>query len=199
MTTVSDPELETVAWDLEELVEGDGTTGVDRLLDEATRRADAFAAAHAGKLAELDGPGLVGVMLELATIQDQLGRAGNYAALQFSTDTADPARGALLQKVQERATALETKLLFFELEWAALDDARAEELLAADGLDFCRHHLRSAAPLPRPPALRARGEGADREGGDRPVGLGAAVRGADLGHRRSTSDGGRGSAARRRR
>ena len=144
MTTVSDPELETVAWDLEELVEGDGTTGVDRLLDEATRRADAFAAAHAGKMAELDGPGLVGVMQELAGIQDQLGRAGNYAALQFSTDTADPARGALLQKVQERATQLETKLLFFELEWAALDDARAEELLAADGLDFARHYLRSA-------------------------------------------------------
>ena len=144
MTTVSDPELETVAWDLEELVEGDGTTGVDRLLDEATRRADAFAAAHAGKMTELDGPGLVGVMQELAGIQDQLGRAGNYAALQFSTDTADPARGALLQKVQERATQLETKLLFFELEWAALDDARAEELLAADGLDFARHYLRSA-------------------------------------------------------
>ena len=83
-------------------------------------------------------------MRELATIQDQLGRAGNYAALQFSTDTADPARGALLQKVQERATQLETRLLFFELEWAALDDARAEELLAADGLDFARHYLRSA-------------------------------------------------------
>ena len=46
--------------------------------------------------------------------------------------------------MQEKATAIETALLFFELEWAALDDARAEELLAADGLDFARHHLRSA-------------------------------------------------------
>jgi oligoendopeptidase F len=45
--------------------------------------------------------------------------------------------------VEERATEIETKLLFFDLEWAALDDDRAEELLAADGLDFCRHHLRS--------------------------------------------------------
>ena len=144
MTTVSDPELETVTWDLEELVDGEGTAGVDRLLDEATRRAEAFASAHAGKLAQLDGPGLVSLMEDLAAIQDQLGRAGSYAALLFSTDTSDPARGALLQKVQERSTQIETKLLFFELEWAALDDARADELLSADGLDFARHYLRAA-------------------------------------------------------
>src|SRR5207253_5674099 len=56
---------------------------------------------------------------------------------------ADPANGALLQHVQEQETAIQTALLFFELEWAALADERAEELLAADGLDFCRHHLRN--------------------------------------------------------
>jgi oligoendopeptidase F len=55
----------------------------------------------------------------------------------------DPANGALLQKAQERATAIETTLLFFELEWAALPEERAEELLAGEGLDFCRHHLRT--------------------------------------------------------
>ena len=46
-----------------------------------------------------------------------------------------------MQKAQEQATAIETTLLFFELEWAALSDERAEELLDGDGLDFCRHHL----------------------------------------------------------
>ena len=51
--------------------------------------------------------------------------------------------------MQERGTAIETKLLFFELEWAALDDERAEELLAADGLDFARHHLRTRAATGR--------------------------------------------------
>jgi oligoendopeptidase F len=144
MATVTDPELEHVTWDLEDLVDGEGPAGVERLLDAAGARADAFAAAHAGKIAELDGPGLVAAMQELAELQDLLGRAGSYAALRFSTDTADPERGALLQRVQEGATQLETKLLFFELEWAELDEARAEELLAADGLDFARHYLRSA-------------------------------------------------------
>ncbi len=121
---------------------GEGEAGVDRLLDEARERADAFAAAHAGKVAELDGAGLRDVMTELVALEELVARAGNYAALRFAIDTADPPRGALLQRVQERATAIETTLLFFELEWAALDEERAEELLATEGLDFCRHHLR---------------------------------------------------------
>ena len=55
-----------------------------------------------------------------------------------------PSAARCMQQVQERATAIETKLLFFELEWAALDDERAEELLAADGPRL----------LPPPPAHR---------------------------------------------
>ncbi len=83
-------------------------------------------------------------MVELAAISELVGKAGSYASLKFSTDTADPVRGALLQKVTEAGTEIETKLLFFELEWAAVEDERAEELLSSEGLDFARHHLRSA-------------------------------------------------------
>ncbi len=141
---LADPELLQTEWDLEPLVYGEGQAGVDRLLSEATERAGAFAERYAGKLETIESAELERAMLELAEIHDMLGRAASYAALLFSTDTADPARGALLQRMQERATEIETKLLFFDLEWAALDDDRAEELLAAEGLDFCRHHLRSA-------------------------------------------------------
>jgi oligoendopeptidase F len=82
-------------------------------------------------------------MRELVEINEAVGRAASYAMLSFATDTADPARGALLQRVQERGTEIETRLLFFDLEWAALDDSRVEELLAGDELEFCRHHLRT--------------------------------------------------------
>src|SRR5207237_1316698 len=87
---------------------------------------------------------LAEAMHELERIQDLAGRASSYAGLAFSTDTADPARGALLQQAEERATEIETRLLFFELEWAALDDEHAERLLSSPELDFCRHFLRSA-------------------------------------------------------
>jgi oligoendopeptidase F len=141
---LADPELLRTEWDLEPLVYGEDEAGVDRLLTEAIDRASAFAERYAGKLQTIDAAELERAMLELAEIHDMLGRAASYAGLRFSTDTADPARGALLQRAQERATEIQTKLLFFDLEWAGLDDARAEELLKADGLDFCRHYLRSA-------------------------------------------------------
>jgi oligoendopeptidase F len=142
-TDSTDPELQATAWDLEPLLDGEGSDGVERRLSDALERARAFAQRHAGKLGELDSAGLREAMSELAVIGELVARAGYYAALRFSTDTADPANGALLQRVQEQETAIQTTLLFFELEWAALADERAEELLAGDGLDFCAHHLRN--------------------------------------------------------
>jgi oligoendopeptidase F len=141
---LADPELLATEWDLAPLVDGDPERGVDRQLEEARERATAFAQSHAGHVADIDADGLRAAMEELAAIHELIGKAASYASLQFSTDTADPARGAMLQRMQELATEIETKLLFFELEWAALGDERADALLAADGLDFCRHYLRSA-------------------------------------------------------
>jgi oligoendopeptidase F len=149
---LADPELLETEWDLDPLVEGadDGAAGVGRMLEEAVAAASNFAEQYAGKVSGLAEAGLERAMHELERIYDLVGRAGSYASLWFSTDTADPARGALLQRVQERATEVDTKLLFFELEWAAVDDRRAEEVLAdpeadsPDGLAFCRHYLRSA-------------------------------------------------------
>jgi oligoendopeptidase F len=136
-------DLQDVAWDLEPLVEGEGEAGVDRMLAEADERAAAFAQRYAGRIKDLEGAELADAMHELDVISDLVGRAANYAHLRFSVDTDDPANGALVARVNEKATAVETKLLFFELEWAALDDERTEELLAADGLERSRHHLRN--------------------------------------------------------
>ena len=109
--TVSDPELQEVAWDLSDLLNGAGDdpqAGVDALLAEAQRRADTFAEQHAGKLADIDGAGLVAAMRELAEIEEVAARAGTYAHLAFSVDTQSPANGALLQRVEEKGTAIET-------------------------------------------------------------------------------------------
>ncbi len=139
----ADAELQATAWDLAPLVDGEGVEGVERRLTEALKRAQVFAERHAGKLQELDSDGLRDAMDELAAIHELVARAGYFAALRFSTDTADPANGALLQKVQEQETAIQTTLLFFELQWAELSDERVDQLLAGDGLEFCAHYLRN--------------------------------------------------------
>ena len=141
---LTDPELLDTEWDLAPLVDGEERAGAERMLEEGRERSSRFAATYAGKVAALDAAALQAAMAELEAINELIGRAASYASLRFSTDTADPARGALLQLVQERATEIETLLLFFELEWAAIDDVRADELLASDQLERYRHHLRSA-------------------------------------------------------
>ena len=115
-TALEDPALLETAWDLDPLVDGRGDEGALTWLDEAEERAAAFADTYAGRMAQLDGAQLVEAMRELEAIEELAGKAGTYAGLRFSTDTTDPARGALLQRVQERGTAIETKLLFFALE-----------------------------------------------------------------------------------
>ncbi len=122
---------------------GQGQDGARAQLAEALTRSQAFAARYAGKLGELDSVGLKQAMRELGEIQELVGRAGTYAGLRFSVDTADPAAGALMQEVQERGTEIETTLLFFELEWAALEDEQADSLLDDERLSFCAHHLRN--------------------------------------------------------
>lgn len=142
----SDTALAEVTWNLDDLLEGDHAdpeAAVTALLDEAEKASEKFAAEYEGKVSELDGPGLIVAMTKLADISDRAGRALNYAHLRFAADTADPANGALLQMGSERATRIQTQLLFFDLEWAALDDEVAEALLATPGLEFCEHHLRN--------------------------------------------------------
>jgi oligoendopeptidase F len=144
MTTAApDQALEEARWDLEPLVGGRGAEGARELLGNARERSIAFAEEYRGKVGELDADALAGAMRELEEIFDMVGRAGSYASLWFTVDTADPERGALLQEVQERGAEIETSLLFFELEWNELDDERADALLAEPQLEFCRHHLRT--------------------------------------------------------
>ena len=49
-----------------------------------------------------------------------------------------------MARAEERGTAINNELIFVELEWAEVPDERADELLADDGLAFCRHYLASA-------------------------------------------------------
>lgn len=129
-----------VVWDLADLL---GGRTVDALLDEAVARAEGVASCR-GRVADLDAGELSGVMAEMAAISELAGRAGSFANLQFAADTSLPAHGALLQKVEERSTELETLLLFFELEWAEMDDERVAGVLADGRLGPYRHHLEAA-------------------------------------------------------
>ncbi|HWD08242.1 MAG TPA: M3 family oligoendopeptidase [Actinomycetota bacterium] len=133
---------EAIAWDLTDLYKD--TDDLNGDLDAAMRRAKAFREHHRGHVAELDAAGLDAAVGELEEIESAFVRAQSFAFLSFATDTADPARGALLQKVEEQSAALSTEVLFFGLEWVAVPDEAAAALLADPVLDARRHYLESA-------------------------------------------------------
>src|SRR4051812_26087896 len=143
VSATADDKLEAANWDLDPLVEHRGPEAVEQMLSDARDRAESFAGAYRGRVAELDSGELADAMRELAAIHDLAGRAGSYVMLSFSLDTADPERGARLQKARELGAAIETQLLFFDLEWNLVPDERADELLAAPDLGFAAHYLRN--------------------------------------------------------
>jgi oligoendopeptidase F len=127
-----------VAWDIDTILP-DGQTPGD-LFDAADALADSLTALRS-RVGELDASELAAAMHTAAEMHDLVSRASYHAMLAFSTATDDPARGAAMAAAQERSTAIGTKLIFFDLEWAAADDDHVAAVLADAQLDFCRHHL----------------------------------------------------------
>ncbi len=134
---------EGVEWDLSDLYEGPDDPRIDSELDEASAAADAFRGRYRGNLGGLSASELNDAVAELERIKSLSTRVETYARLRQAADSTDQARGALVQKVRERNTAIETELLFFDLEWAELDDEMAERLLADPALERYAAVLRS--------------------------------------------------------
>jgi len=134
---------EDVAWDLSDLYDGPDDPELEEEMAGAERDVAAFRERHAEKVAELTPAELAAAIAESERIESAVDRALTYAQLRFATNMADPARGALVGKLQERAAAMQTELLFFVLELAALDDELADAMLADPALDHWRHWLTS--------------------------------------------------------
>jgi oligoendopeptidase F len=128
--TVQPTGAEQVTWDLMDLYHAMDDPAIDRDLDEADARADDLARQYRGRISQLDA-GQMRDLLEAYESAYELSRkVSSYAYLNWSVNTEDAANGALLQKAVERASRLNQKLVFVELEWANTPDKVAQALLS---------------------------------------------------------------------
>jgi len=134
---------EDVAWDLSDLYAGIDDPQMEEDIARAETDAAAFRERYHGAVAGLDAAALAEAVEEYERIESAVVRPLTFAHLVFATNMADPARGALVARLGEKAAALDTQLLFFGLEWAAVEDDAAEAVLADPALDRWRHHLES--------------------------------------------------------
>jgi oligoendopeptidase F len=130
-----------VRWDLSHLYEAPAREALDRDLAASLAAARAFAERYRGRVAELSASELGAALDAYEATLEPATRASAFASLQFAADTSAPAHGALVAHVQEKGTELRNALRFFELEWIAVDDARAARLVADPALARRRHWL----------------------------------------------------------
>jgi oligoendopeptidase F len=143
MATTELTGAEEVAWDLSDLYDGGEDPRIEQDIEQAEAAATAFRELYYGRVAQLTPSELRTAIEEREKIESAFTRAIYYAHLWFSTDMNDSPRGALVAKLTEKGAALDTQLLFFGLELAALEDEQADALLASEELEKWRHWLRT--------------------------------------------------------
>lgn len=135
---------ETIRWDLSDLYKAPDDENLTSDMKRIGEEADAFAARWKGRIAALSAEELKEALAGYEKLNDLSSKIGSYAYLNWSTNTEDAALGKLLQQTSELGSELRQKLVFFDLEWLALEDAHAQSLIDAPELAFYRHYLESS-------------------------------------------------------
>ena len=141
MTTTEFTGAEEVAWDLSDLYEGGDDPRIEQDVEQTEAAAAAFRERYYGRVADLSAGELREAIEERERIESIFTRAIYYAHLWYSTDQNDAPRGALVARLTEKGATVDTQLLFFGLEIAALADEQADALIASDELENWHHWL----------------------------------------------------------
>ncbi|MGQ0811401.1 MAG: M3 family oligoendopeptidase, partial [Nitrospiraceae bacterium] len=124
-------------WDLSHLMQG--PEDFDECLQALEKNVSKFESSRAGLSATIS-PDVLGSLLELnEEISTASSKIGAYAYLWYSENTKNLQARSFKSKVEERLTALQNRLLFFELWWQGVDEANATRLLSTSG--DLRYHL----------------------------------------------------------
>ena len=126
-------------WDLTDLFPGPQSEALTSHLERAERDIQIFQQRYQGRLADMaaggdGGANLATAVTELETLHDLIGRVGSYAFLRYAADTSDPERTKFYGDIQEKLTAITTRLLFFTLELNRIDDDVLERAMENEAL-----------------------------------------------------------------
>jgi oligoendopeptidase F len=133
-------QAEDIRWDLTDLCAGaeEARTQWTALVE----RAQELASRYRGKIADLDAAGVRALLDEADELEQELSRLQVYSYLRLSMAATEVEANDLATFSRDRAAEIENALIFLGLEWIALDDAKAEKILASPELAPYEHKLR---------------------------------------------------------
>ena len=138
----TDIRLEDVRWELADCAPDADVARAQ--LERLVERAAAFAGRYRGTIATLDAPALRELLDEADELEQSLNRLNAYSHLRLALDATDAESNDLATVTREKLSQIENDLLFFGLEWIALDDDAAEGLIDTSELEPYAHRLRVA-------------------------------------------------------
>ena len=132
---------EEVIWDLSVFYQSLNDPQIEADIGKLAKMVDEFQGRWRGKVAEMSAVDFVSAYEAMEAIYDLRGRLGSFAFLNFSTDTGNTDYQAAVARVEELESALSQKMVFFDLEWNALDDERANAILDDPAVARYRYYL----------------------------------------------------------
>jgi len=131
---------EDIRWDLSDLC--GGAEEARAQWSALVARAQELAGRYRGRIGELDAAGMRALLDETDDLEQELSRLQVYSYLRLSMAATDVEANDLNTFSRDRGAEIENALVFIGLEWIALDDDRAEEILASPELAPYEHKLR---------------------------------------------------------
>jgi oligoendopeptidase F len=122
--SATQPSSSLPAWDLADLYPGAESAELKADLKRVEGLAAEFSRDFSGKMATLDAAGFAEALRQYEEINEILGRILSFAQLRHATAVTDPAVARFQQNINEKATVISQKTLFFSLELNHVDDAR---------------------------------------------------------------------------
>ncbi len=132
---------EEVIWDLARLYNDTNDQSIDRDIETIKSKISVSSAKYRGKLGDLQPAEFLSAVAEMEEIEQSSKRLTSYAYLNFATQSRNPEAGAFLQKLQEITSQFNKDMVFFDLEWASLEDEKATTLLEDPDISKYRHYL----------------------------------------------------------
>ena len=132
---------EDVVWDLTHLYQDQNDENIETDIDSIKKRVTAFSTQYKGKLPGISSEGLLNAVIEMEDIYQKSVRISTFAYLNFVTRSNNAQVGAFLQKTQEIFAWVQKEMLFFDLEWASLEDDKARSLIENRLVQKYRHYL----------------------------------------------------------
>ena len=120
-------------WDLSALLQAPSGEPVERALQDIETRTAHFEAARAKLNPDIDEEEFLDLVQELEELNRVIRKVMAYGSLWFTEDTQNQEALAFNNKMEQMATNVSNRILFFSLWWKELDDANAERLMRNAG------------------------------------------------------------------